>query len=230
MTLLHPFRFASIALTCVLLAGCSTFKPTQKAFAPDEYDLRHPIRLAENVRHLDVFTNGPKLDRRQHQDVIGFAREYASQGRGGITIAVPQGSGHHDLAAIRQALSAGGASGHMQVTPYSADHTMGAAPVRLSFRKLEARVSSQCGQWPADLAGAKDLETWQNRPYHNLGCSYQSMIAAQVADPLDLVRPRLEGPIDVAKRTKDIEALRKSEDPSTKWAKDDAKIEDGAKK
>jgi pilus assembly protein CpaD len=52
------------------------------------------------------------------------------------------------------------------------------------------------------------------------------MIAAQVANPLDLVRPRLEGPIDVAKRTKDIEALRKGEDPSTKWSKDDAKIKE----
>jgi len=52
------------------------------------------------------------------------------------------------------------------------------------------------------------------------------MIPAQVADPIDLVRPRAEGPVDTVKRTKDIEALRKDQDPSTKWAKDDAKIKE----
>ncbi len=52
------------------------------------------------------------------------------------------------------------------------------------------------------------------------------MLAAQVANPVDLVRPRTEGAIDVKKRTADIEALRKGEDPSTKWTKEDAKIKE----
>jgi len=216
------------ALT-LALAGCSTMRPTQKAFAPDEYDLRHPIKIANDVRHLDIFSTGGRLDRRQHQDVVEFARDYARHGRSGITAALPQGpggAGHHALAAIRQALSEGGASGGLQVSSYAADPGQGAAPIRLSFVKLQAKVASQCGLWPADLAGSKDLDTWQNRPYHNLGCSYQTMIAAQVADPIDLVRPRTEGAIDVGKRTKDIEGLRKGEDPSTKWAKDDVKVKD----
>jgi pilus assembly protein CpaD len=103
---------------------------------------------------------------------------------------------------------------------------MGAAPVRLSFQKLQAKVASKCGLWPQDLAGGSTAESWHNRPYHNLGCAYQTMIAAQVANPIDLVRPRAEGPMDVQRRTKDIEALRKGEDPSTKWNKDDAKIKE----
>jgi pilus assembly protein CpaD len=98
--------------------------------------------------------------------------------------------------------------------------------VRLSFQRLQATVASKCGLWPQDLASGSSTDTWQNRPYHNLGCAYQTMMAAQVANPIDLVRPRAEGMIDVKKRTSDIEALRKNEDPSTKWAKDDATIKE----
>lgn len=209
------------------LAGCGSLRPTQKAFAPDEYDARHPIKIAESVHHIDIFANGPRLDRRQHQDLVEFARDYVRNGRSGLTAAVPQGArGPVSLGAIQAALAEGGAGGRLQVVPYAADATRGAAPVRISFVKLQARVDSKCGLWPQDLASGGKTDTWHNRPYHNLGCSYQSMIATQVADPIDLVRPRAEGNIDVGKRTKDIEALRKGEDPSTKWSKDDVKVKD----
>ena len=220
-----PLAVATLA--GLALAGCSSLRPTQKAFAPDEYTARHPIRIAEQVKHLDIFDTGRQLDRRQHMEIVEFGREYLQSGRGAVTAAVPDGpSGHHTLASIRSALAQSGARVPIQVSNYQSDPSRGAAPVRLSFARLQAQVDSQCGLWPADLAGSKDLETWHNRPYHNLGCSYQTMMAAQVADPIDLIRPRTEGPIDTVKRTKDIEALRKDQDPSTKWAKDDATIKE----
>jgi pilus assembly protein CpaD len=221
-------RLSTIAVLGLGLSACaSSMKPTQKAFAPDEHDLRHPIKLTQAPRHLDVFATGHGLDRRQLQDVQGFAREYAANGQGPLTAAVPQGpSGHYTLSSIRHALASAGVRVPLQVVPYPADPAMGAAPVRLTFHRLQAKVASKCGLWPEDLASGGSTASWHNRPYHNLGCAYQTMIAAQVANPLDLVRPRLEGPIDVAKRTKDIEALRKGEDPSTKWSKDDAKIKE----
>jgi pilus assembly protein CpaD len=218
----------TMALTALALSGCaSALKPTQKAFAPDEYDTRHPIRIAESVTHIDVFPTGRTLDRRQHMDIVDFARDFARHGRSGITAAVPQGGAAGvSLAAIQSALAEGGAGGRVQVVPYAADVSRGAAPVRLSFVKLQAKVDSQCGLWPRDVASGGTLDTWHNRPHHNLGCAYQTMLASQVADPVDLVRPRAEGPIDVGRRTKDIEALRKGEDPSTKWQKDDAKVKE----
>lgn len=218
---------ALLAMGLGLSACASSMKPTQKAFAPDEHDLRHPIKLMQGQRHLDVFATGNTLDRRQLQDVQGFAREYAANGQGPLTAAVPQGpSGHYTLSSIRHALASSGVRVPLQVVPYPADPAMGAAPVRLTFSRLQAKVASKCGLWPEDLAGGSSTDGWHNRPYHNFGCANQTMIAAQVANPLDLVRPRLEGPIDVAKRTRDIEALRKGEDPSTKWTKDDAKVKE----
>ncbi len=220
-------RLAVISMTGLALAGCSSLRPTQKAFAPDEYNQRHPIKITNAVQHIDVFDTGRQMDRRQYRDIVEFGREYAREGRGVINAAVPTGpAGHAMMGTIRSALAEGGARVPMQVSPYQADPSLGAAPVRLSFVKLQAKVASQCGLWPADLAGSKDLDTWHNRPYHNLGCSYQSVLAAQVADPIDLVRPRTEGPVDTVKRTKDIEALRKDQDPATNWRKDDVKIKE----
>ena len=82
---------------------------------------------------------------------------------------------------------------------------------------MVAHVASTCGEGPADLASGSSAEGWQNRPYYNLGCATQSNLAAQVADPVDLVRPRQEDPSDVAMRTRAISAVRTGTDPGTSW-------------
>ena len=39
-------RLATLGVAGLALAGCSTLRPTQKAFAPDEYNQRHPIKIS----------------------------------------------------------------------------------------------------------------------------------------------------------------------------------------
>lgn len=205
------YRMAALALGAAILGGCSTLRPTQQAFAPDDYQKRHPIVLRDQVEHIDVFASGSRLDQRQYLDVVAFGKDFAESGSGIITAAVPRNGalgGQQVLASIQQALIEGGVSQRIEVTQYDANPKEGASPIRLSFVKLKAKLAGECGQWPSDLGGGKDLESWQNRPYHNLGCSQQSMIAAQVANPSDLVRPRGEGPSDVAQRIKGIQSLR----------------------
>jgi pilus assembly protein CpaD len=206
------YRMAALALGAAILGGCSTLRPTQQAFAPDEYQKRHPIVLRDQVEHMDVFATGSRLDQRQYLDVVAFGKDFADNGSGIITAAVPRngalGGQQQVLASIQQALIEGGVSQRVEVAQYDANPKEGASPIRLSFVKLKAKLAGECGQWPSDLGGGKDLESWHNRPYHNLGCSQQSMIAAQVANPSDLVRPRGEGPSDVAQRVKAIQSLR----------------------
>jgi pilus assembly protein CpaD len=48
-----------------------------------------------------------------------------------------------------------------------------------------------------------------NQSAYNFGCTYQKNLAAQIADPRDLVRPRQEGPVDVTKRLAGIDRIRK---------------------
>lgn len=68
--------------------------------------------------------------------------------------------------------------------------------------KTGARVQ-QCGEWPKDLA-----RTGQNDQYENFGCAQQNNIAAMVANPQDLIRPRAPTPSDPMRRSKIIDNYR----------------------
>lgn len=199
-------------LICFAAVGCNTLKPTQQAFEPNDYTKRHPISLKNSLEHMDIFAINGRIDQRQYLDVISFGKDYVENGSGIISAAIPSNSGgqapQQAMMSLQQALAEGGVTQQLELTQYDANPKAGVSPIRLSFVKIKAKVESECGQWPSDLAGGKDLESWHNRPYHNLGCSQQSMIAAQVANPRDLVRPRGEGPVDVAQRVKSIQALR----------------------
>jgi len=61
------------------------------------------------------------------------------------------------------------------------------------------------------------VEGWQNKPYWNFGCATQTMVAAQTADPRDLVEPRGEEPSDTIIRARAIDSVRKGTDPNTNW-------------
>jgi pilus assembly protein CpaD len=92
-----------------------------------------------------------------------------------------------------------------------------ASPVRLVFEGLKATTPGQCGVWPSDLASGASIETWKNDPYPNFGCATQATLAAQVADPRDLVQSRASGPGDVTMRLRAIGDVRDGLDPGTAW-------------
>jgi len=95
-----------------------------------------------------------------------------------------------------------------------------AAPVRLGFQRMSARVADACGLWPQDLGVSDAAYSLSNKPSWNLGCALQSNVAAQAADPVDLVRGRQEGRIDTIRRSDGIQKLREGKDPSTTWRQD----------
>jgi pilus assembly protein CpaD len=82
--------------------------------------------------------------------------------------------------------------------------------------------AKQCGDWPEDLS-----KTAQNDAYANFGCSQQNNIAAMVANPQDLVRPRATAPSDPMRRIKVFENYRNGEAvASAEEQKGDVKISD----
>ena len=221
--------FAAIGLGA---AGCSRLdRVATGSIVPDDYRQRHPVVLANAPLTLDVFLVGHNgaLDRRQSADVASFAQDYAASGQGVITALLPQAAGqeasaHATLAAIRATIVAAGVKGYLNVGSYAVQDATLAAPVRLSFSKLEARIATNCGDWPADLASGSTTKGWENRPYYNLGCSTQKALAAQVNDPRDLVRPRTEDPSDVQLRTRAIGNVRRGFDPGTFWTNRNSQI------
>lgn len=213
-------------LLALPLAGCSS--PVDRAVAtvavPTDYKLRHPVVLADAPKRLDIFFVGAngRLDYPQARQIDVFAQDYLGDGRGPIRIAMPQGPIDHaaaeaTLAAVRRILLRNGVKNGVEIIGYRvADPTLSAS-LHLSYVTTQARPTTSCGDWPEDLGSGNTLQTWENRPYYNLGCSSQQTLAAQVANPQDLVKPRAEDPTDVQLRTRAIGLLRAGEDPSTQW-------------
>ena len=222
-----PRLIAAMLALGALLGGCAnrTAGGDTLAYGSDDVRERHPIVLRDAPRSLDIFVERPggRLDSRQAEDVASFAREFRLSGRGGLVAEVPTGNrrdraAHDTLNGIRAALSRGGVSPHiLSVRSYPVQDPGLASPIRLTFASLQASVAHACGQWPNDL-GASDFKfASSNVPYWNLGCASQATLAAQVADPIDLVRARDEGRPDIVKRMGAITKIREGKDPSTQY-------------
>jgi pilus assembly protein CpaD len=220
---------ASLALTAALglaLAGCvkSDYQPTGSLNESSDHTVRHPIVIDSVPKSVSIYPmRGPGgLDRRQREDLRALAEEYRTRGRGHLVIKMPSNAGRDQsqtLSYIRKALHEEGIPGaYLQTGHYEPMHPTAASPVKVEFSILKAKVASECGKWPADAIDGSTSAGFDNRPFHNFGCSTQSILAAQVADPADLARPREMGEGDLGKRTDDITQLRGDADPSTKWA------------
>ncbi len=215
-------NFACVALLGAATAGCGVNRTAIATDHETDVRVRHPIALVERAHSIDVFPTGDGMDRRTQEQVASFAERYRQLGRGPISILMPQGgpaaaASHRAIDGVRRELARNGAGAHVTVSSYPvADPTL-AAPMRLTFDGLAAKVAHRCGEWPNDLASGSSNRGWDNKPYWNLGCANQNMIASQVADPRDIAEPRGEARADMAMRMRGIVNVRKGEDPSTNW-------------
>ncbi|SIQ77492.1 pilus assembly protein CpaD [Rhizobium sp. RU20A] len=194
---------AAVAAT-TLVAGCAP-KPDRLSTGavPDDYRARHPIVLAEGETTLDVpVSSGDTQISLATRDLIrGFASNYHNTASGVVQVMLPEGAPNsHAVQRIRRdiraALTSGGVPANRIVEMrYQAQSNGDAAPVRLSYTAIKASAGP-CGEWPEDLA----MRTEQNQNYYNFGCATQSNLAAQVANPTDLLGPRVMSPVDAEQR------------------------------
>lgn len=204
------------------LAGCGVNKVMPPPAVARDYRDRHPVVLAEAATSIDVFPS-QRLDYATVGRIHAFVARYRRLGRGQITLLAPVG-GRDGAAArvgveqVRRLLADAGVAGSTFVGSYPVTDPDLAAPVRLSFQGIKAKVADRCGEWPADLASASSLEGWENNTYWNFGCSSQATLAAQIDDPRDLAAPRGESAGDIEMRMRAIGNVRKGVDPSTEWS------------
>lgn len=205
--------------TVAALSGCGSMKDQMSTSAiPDDYRTRHPIMLSEVEHTLDVpvASGDRRLTLSVQDSIAGFAADYLSTSTGTIQVMLPHGSPNSGAASamrkqIRQVLTGRGVpSSRIIETSYQADANSNAAPVRISYVAITA-MTNPCGEWPEDLQD----NTFSNKNYHNFGCATQSNLAAQIANPMDLVTPRDMAPIDATRRSTVIGLYRKGSDTST---------------
>ncbi len=157
---------------------------------------------------IPVASTDRRLTIAQRDLIRGFAANYISRASGPVYVLSPQGSPNSAAAyqlrnQVRAELASRGiASSKIVNTSYAAVSAGDAAPIRLSFTGTTA-ITTQCGQWPKDISN--DLT---NQNYYNFGCASQNNLAAQIANPEDLVAPRGMTPIDAQRRNNAIQEYR----------------------
>lgn len=190
------------ALSVALLAGCAKRDSITVGAVPDDYRTNHPIVIAEKDQVLDLAVGASDRGMTKHQRIAleGFFAYYDRSAAPPVTIMVPYGA-LNDIAAQAAASDFavvarrnGVPEGRVVITSYSAAAPDVSAPVRLMYTAMRAQTN-ECGRWPDDL-----LNTHDNKHYANFGCAYQNNLAAQIANPADLLGPRKQTEIDATKR------------------------------
>lgn len=206
---------AVLALTVVsLLTGCAKRDSIQVGSVPSDYRTNHPIMIAEKEFKVDfaVGAGDRGMTKVQQQTLEGFLNTYDRSANPVLSIMKPVGSKNeiaaqyaaNDFSAF--ARRSGVDTSRIVVTSYQAGSPEISAPVRVSYINVAAQTD-KCGRWPDDL-----MNTSENKNYANFGCAYQNNLAAQIANPNDLLGPRKPSPIDAENRGVVIDDYRELPD------------------
>jgi pilus assembly protein CpaD len=215
-------RAAAAAACALLVCGCQTDQQVTGApLAPADYRLRHPITMQESSRTLELFigSNRGELNPTQRAQVLSFGLGWKRGATGGMVVERPVGSSNERAAAdaMREIVSILAASGlapqSIVVETYQA---VGLSPatVRISYPRIQAQVGP-CGMWPQDIGPSFNRDYFENQPPWNYGCATQRNLAAEIANPSDLVQPRAETPAYTMRRTTVLQKYTSGQNPST---------------
>lgn len=198
------------AASVALLAGCANRDSITVGSVPDDYRTNHPIVISQQEQKLDlpVGAGDRGMTKSQRETLLGFLDGYDRSAAPVLTIAVPSGSANEVAARsaardfARLAAASGISRNRIATLSYQAGGTDISAPIRVTYTSMKAHTD-RCGRWPDDL-----LDTAENKHYANFGCSYQNNLAAQIANPADLIGPRKQATIDAENRSQVIDVYR----------------------
>lgn len=200
-------QILTVSLLALSLAGCKTLDDEPGGHVAGwtivDATQRHPIMVSQQPSTLSVrIARGSQgLTPSQKGQIASFLEHYrvSDAGNSKLVLTVPSGSPNESAAVraageIRQMVTAYGFSeSNVAVEPYH-EKRDASAPIRLSYLRYVAE-GPQCGRWTTNLA-----DDPRNLPYPNFGCAQQHNLAAQIANPADLLGPRTVEPADGERR------------------------------
>lgn len=215
-------RLALLSLVAVALGGCQGREEVGAQVAGwslVDSSQRHPILVSQQPATLTirVSSNAQGLSEGQAAQVSDFLARYRAKDSGNskLVIAVPSGSPNESAAMravgnLREMIRDFGFSeSTVTMQPYNGGRDYN-APVRLAYLRYVAEAP-ECGYWPTNLAHDP-----RNLPYPNFGCAQQHNLAAQIANPADLLGPRTMAPADAERRAVVIDKYRQGEPTGAK--------------
>ncbi|MBA8877288.1 CpaD family pilus assembly protein [Phyllobacterium myrsinacearum] len=201
-------------LAIALLAGCADRNGSVGSI-PDDYRTNHPIVISEKEQVADIPVGHAdnRLSITQRSIVQNVLANYHANGSGVIHILLPSGTPNERAATrlrddiVATLRKSGVKPFNISSERYQADPDE-SAPIRLSYSAMTASTGP-CGKWPKDI-----LDTADNKHYANFGCASQNNLAAQIANPADLLGPRAMTSIDAERRGFVIDEYRKAPAPT----------------
>jgi len=186
------FRVAS--LFAVLAAGSCSEPINRPEGLFDEPMVNHPISVEPGYRTFMLVFSAPNAglmpDDAQHFD--DFVADFIAHGNGSISITVPAGpDASATIAYFGERLASAGVPRNRIIV---GAREAGDGRVELGYISYDAATTS-CGDWSTSLT-----YTASNRVGPNFGCSVQHNVAAQMADPRDLIKPQPMTAGDAARR------------------------------
>ena len=193
-------NFMRIASLFAVLAAGSCAAPTNSNDGLfDDPVVNHPIQVQPTYHTLKVSFSAPDAglmpEDAQHFDA--FVADFMQHGNGSISISAPAGAdADAAITYFGERLANAGVPRDRILVGTRAG---GDGKVELGYIGYAATTAS-CGDWSSN-----EGDTAANRVSANFGCSVQQNIAAQVADPRDLIAPQPLGPGDASRRAVDYD-------------------------
>jgi len=209
---LTPFA-AALALSACASAPATGAGPVA-ATVLDTWSSR--VQVIAQPEEIRLAPHPTGLSGTQARALAEFHSRWTLAEGGMITVAAPtgtQGAGAYRVSADARAflVSQGARPEQVRLIGYDAAGAPN-APIVIDFQRYVA-VSPRCGEWTSVV------RTGSNQSLSNFGCAVSANMAAQVANPGDLLGARPMDPADTGRRTIVLGKYRNGEVTST--AKDE---------
>lgn len=211
-TLKSVLRTASIA--AIVLAGSCAAPMNDGSGLSSDPAANHPIMVEPHFASIKLSFSAPQagLLPDDAAKLDAFIADYLSRGSGSISVSAP--SGQESTAAISYFGTRLFEMGVPRSRILVGTHEGPDARVEIGFIAYQARTNP-CGDWSKNLG-----DTAGNTTPANMGCAVQTNIAAQVADPRDLIEMRPTDPSDATRRAVVLDNYEKGRVTASSKSKD----------
>ncbi len=203
MRFLPPFLVLAAAL-----AGCAGTTGSPPPLTPLS---RYALQVEPGLDRIALAVHDSGLSANQEAALRALAGRYGATGTGWVQVQGPAGddpAAARQTWAVRAALEGAGVPGErIRVSSYDAPDPR--APVLAGFETVQAVVPN-CAAEPRSMG-----PRYSNQSSPGLGCAITANMAAQIADPRDILGARAMSPADSGRAAVVFQNYRAGEQSST---------------
>lgn len=175
-----------LSLAAVLMAGSCAAPTNGGNQISEDGAANHPIEVEPSYQSIKLYYSPADtgISPADQARFDSFVADYQEHGNGSIAVSAPAGINSQAMIGFfaQRINDMGVSKDHILVASHDAPD--GDMRVEINYVSYQAHTD-KCGNWSENLAYTAD-----NLTPKNFGCAVQQNIAAQVADPRDLLGPR----------------------------------------